>query len=219
MPRSCKRDWFTSHKNKSKTNHYHLCLKSRGVGGGGGFRKLQCPLAEFGELLQGNLSHQVESVVGLWMHLMDCSDCSIASQRNQWPNCFSSGLVDSLTMSHDLQSSSMTWNVCSLAGHRVVACNDVQDSIQSYTLPEILSEISASRLNQGQSWAQFKSIFQEAVIQPGWSLELETLLNLLLITTHLNRSGVLPSNFHPSMCGTPRQESAWLLEGKIFALG
>ena len=84
MPRSCKRDWFTSHKKQSKTNRYHLCLESRGGGGGGGggFRKLQCPLAEFRELLQGNLSHQVESVVGLWMHLMDCSDCSIASQRN-----------------------------------------------------------------------------------------------------------------------------------------
>ena len=135
-----------------KTNHCHFCiflLKEQR-------RRTRFPeIALSFSLNLANCSKEIscQLSLGLWMHFMDYSDCSIASQRNQWPNCFSFGLVDGLT-TFKVPAWLEMW---SLAGHYVVACNDVQGSAQKYTLPEILSEISASPLNQGQSWAQFKS--------------------------------------------------------------
>ena len=78
-----------------KTNHCHFCW-SRGGGRGGGFwNSVLWP--KLGELKEISVTKPRQLSLGLWMHFMHCSDCSIASQRNQWPNCFSSGLVEGLT--------------------------------------------------------------------------------------------------------------------------
>ena len=65
-----------THQKQIIVIHYHLCLKSKGAGGS--FWKLQGPLAE---IWCSELS--VTKLCRPDALKMDCSDCAIASQRNQ----------------------------------------------------------------------------------------------------------------------------------------